>query len=294
MIIPTHNRSALLRTAVRSALSQGCPEMEVIVVDDGSDDDTAEVIAAIHDPRLRYLRNNPARGAAGARNAGIRAATGEWIAFLDDDDHWFIDKLEKQLDALRAAPQAGLCLSGYICYSGQGQIEYIGGDAWFSLLDFSRGVDPLYRLIITSGWMVRRSLLLEAGLFDESIPVWEDWEMAIRLRLKTEFIHIDEPLFLFNRNRPAGQTENRPARAVAMRRLIEKHGDLWTDPRVRSRHCLIVALSNMQAPRSETRRWLLEALRHQTGNAAAWRALLMHMLPRPLARIWNRLARLAG
>lgn len=275
VVIPTHNRSALLRVAVHSALAQTLAGIEVIIVDDGSTDATADVVRAIRDPRVKYLRNDPARGAAGARNAGVRAAAGEWLAFLDDDDQWFPDKLEKQLRALESAPRASLCLSSYVCHSGPEQVEYIGGERWFSLIDFRRGVDPLYRLIVTSGWMVRRSHLLEAGLFDESIPVWEDWELAIRLSRRGPFIHVDEPLFLFNRDRPAGQTENRPARAVAMQRLIDKHGALWTDGAVRSRHCLIIASSagpHMGTP--ERRRWLQAALRHDWTNLIAWKLWL--------------------
>lgn len=292
VIIPTHNRYNLVLTAVRSALQQTYSNIEVIVVDDGSTDDTQSVIAILKDPRLQYLRNEPAIGAAGARNAGIMAAKGELIAFLDDDDQWFCEKLDKQVCALQNAPaDTGLCLSGYLCYSGPQQVEYIGGEHWFSLLDFRRGVDAQYRLIITSGWLTRRALLLEAGLFDESIPVWEDWEMALRLRKLCTFIHINEPLFLFNRNRPPGQTENRPARGVAMRKLMQKHHSLWSaSPEVMSRHCMVVAMSERDtSSREETQKWLLQALQHQPSNAGARHELRMLSMPPTLARIFAKL-----
>lgn len=292
VIIPTHNRANLLPTAIHSALAQTVTDIEVIVVDDGSSDNTQQVLAGFKDPRVRCLRNSPGKGAAGARNAGIAAATGEYIAFLDDDDQWFVEKLTRQLAALEAAPAGtGLCLTGYLCYNGPHLTEYIGGKKWFDLLDFRRGVDAQYRLIVTTGWLVKRDLLTQAGLFDASIPVWEDWEMALRLNRLCRFTHVDEPLFLFNRLRPPGQTENRPARGVAMRKLMDKHHDFWSPyPEVMSRHCFVVAMSERgTAPVAETRKWLEDAVRHYPQNADARRELRKLSLPPVVVKLLSRL-----
>ena len=99
VVIPTHNRSALLSRTLASALAQRGVEMRVIVVDDGSRDETAAMLARVGDPRLTILRHEQARGVSAARNAGIAAATGEWVAFLDDDDLWSPTKLAEQVSA---------------------------------------------------------------------------------------------------------------------------------------------------------------------------------------------------
>ncbi len=106
VVIPTRNRCALLARALGSVLAQTHEELEVIVVDEASTDRTPEVIAAVADPRVRLLRHEIARGAAGARNAGVKAARGRWCAFLDDDDLWAPTKLASQLGALEANPGA--------------------------------------------------------------------------------------------------------------------------------------------------------------------------------------------
>ena len=100
VIIPTYNRAALLKKAVDSVLAQHDVELELLVVDDGSTDNTAEVMAGITDPRVRYLPQECNRGACAARNVGVREARGEYIAFQDSDDQWHPDKLARQLEYL--------------------------------------------------------------------------------------------------------------------------------------------------------------------------------------------------
>ena len=99
VIIPTYNRANSVGKAIQSVLDQTFKDLEIIVVDDGSTDDSAPVLAAFGD-RIRLIQQAN-RGVSGARNTGVRAATGKWIAFLDSDDQWHSSKLEKQLDALQ-------------------------------------------------------------------------------------------------------------------------------------------------------------------------------------------------
>jgi glycosyltransferase involved in cell wall biosynthesis len=101
VIIPTHNRSQLVALCLRSVLWQRQVDFEVIVVDDGSADDTQPMLASFGDPRVRVLRHERAQGVSAARNHGIAEAHGEWVAFLDDDDLWAPDKLALQVEALR-------------------------------------------------------------------------------------------------------------------------------------------------------------------------------------------------
>ncbi len=119
VVLPTRNRSAMLRKSLRSALDQDGMGLEVIVIDEGSSDDTAEQLARIDDQRLTVLRNDPPQGVARARNAAIERARGEWIAFLDDDDLWAPGYLRAQL---ATAAEQGLSL----CYSGRIEIDERG------------------------------------------------------------------------------------------------------------------------------------------------------------------------
>ena len=104
VIVPTRNRRTLLTMTLRSVLRQRDVGFEVIVVDEGSTDDTAEFLAALDDPRVRVIRHDDALGLSAARNRGAAEARGDWLAFIDDDDLWAPDKLARQL---RAAEDAG-------------------------------------------------------------------------------------------------------------------------------------------------------------------------------------------
>ena len=106
VVVPTHDRSRLLALTLRSILGQRGVDLEVIVVDDGSTDDTAEVVAGLGDDRVRLLRHDTPQGVAAARNYGIAEAAGGWLAFCDDDDLWAPDKLARQLHAARETGRA--------------------------------------------------------------------------------------------------------------------------------------------------------------------------------------------
>ena len=100
VLIPTRNRCRRLFTTLRSALAQRKVNLEIVVVDDGSQDDTEKMVAGLGDPRIRLVRNDSPRGESGARNRGLEETRGVWVAFLDDDDLWAPDKLDRQLQAL--------------------------------------------------------------------------------------------------------------------------------------------------------------------------------------------------
>jgi glycosyltransferase involved in cell wall biosynthesis len=181
VVLPTYNRAHLLRRAVESVLTQPWPHLELIVVDDGSTDNTPDVLADISDPRVAVVRFDQNRGAPAARNAGIDASSGEFIAFLDSDDHWPAERLERQVAAMTAAPaDAVLCACSvhYIrptgAYDIQWEDEYFNGDAAISRIACGEGLG-------TVAWMVRRSALDRTGGFDESLPRLQDFELSLRL-----------------------------------------------------------------------------------------------------------------
>src|SRR5262245_48882666 len=115
VIIPTHDRAHFLPGAIFSVLNQTFQDFEIIVVDDASNDNTSEVVAAFNDERIRLLRHETNKGGSAARNTGILNAQCDYIAFLDDDDEWLPDKLAKQVNILFASPpEVGCVFTGYV------------------------------------------------------------------------------------------------------------------------------------------------------------------------------------
>jgi glycosyltransferase involved in cell wall biosynthesis len=179
VVIPTHNRRRLLGQTARSALGQVGVEVEVIVVDDGSSDGTADAVASIGDDRIRLLRHQKPLGVAMARNAGAGAARGSWVALLDDDDLWAPDKLKRQLEAAAAA-EAGWVYAGVVEVDAEGRL--LGGSAPPSPEELLAGLRRRNLMPAGSSNVVVRSDLLSAsGGFDPRLRHLADWDLWLRL-----------------------------------------------------------------------------------------------------------------
>lgn len=197
VVIPCFDRAATIAAAVHSVLAQPYPELEVLVVDDHSSDQSAAVVRALGDPRVRVLGNARARGAQGARNTGILAARGDWIAFNDSDDEWLPGKLGSQVQALQQERFAeNLVIHGNGVRMGKEgaararlTLPRTEGDAYADLL--------LRPGPMLQGMLVRRSELQAIGLLDESLRSYQEWDTAIRLAQRCRFIHLVEPLFVY-------------------------------------------------------------------------------------------------
>jgi glycosyltransferase involved in cell wall biosynthesis len=192
VIIPTHNRSRLLTTTLRSALAQREVDLEIIVVDDGSTDGTPDVLGSASDPRLRSLRSDVARGVSAARNAGIEDARGAWVAFLDDDDLWAPTKLVRQL---RAAAEAR---STWV-YAGAVKIDTAGriiGGRPPPAPDEIMARLPGWSIVPggCSGVIVERTALDRTSLFDPRLVNLADWDLWIRLAGTGPPSFTDQPL----------------------------------------------------------------------------------------------------
>jgi len=182
VVVPTYNRAGLLRRAIESVLVQTFTDYELIVVDDGSTDDTEEILRGFSDRRMRVVRSDVNQGAPQARNMGIEAARGEWVAFLDSDDEWLPQRLEVQMDLLaRQSPgqaAVGYCLCQvHECLTGkvsQPQETLAEGDVFEHLLGGRRPKT-------TSAFIVRRSALLDIGGFDEDLSSGQDIDLLLRL-----------------------------------------------------------------------------------------------------------------
>ena len=196
VIIPTFNRANLLISAIESVLSQTIKDFELIVVDDASTDDTQQKVAAIDDPRIRYIVQEKNLGECGTRNTGLDAAQGQYIAFLDSDDEWLPNKLEKQLNVFKTAPDdLGVVYSWLQVINDQGKIirmrkPDISGDVKDYLI--------YKNLIGTPSTVMIKKECIEPGLkFDTNLRCCGDWDMWLRISKQYRFEVIPEPLTLY-------------------------------------------------------------------------------------------------
>jgi glycosyltransferase involved in cell wall biosynthesis len=179
VVVPTRNRSGLLAMSLRSVLRQQNVDLEVIVVDEASTDDTGAFLARIDDRRLRVIRHDVPRGVASARNHGADEAQGEWVTFLDDDDLWAPDKIARQLQAAEAAA-CDWAYTGAVNFADDYRVLFgrppLPPDQVVAAL-------PRHYAIPGGGSnvIVRKATWLLAGPFDSRLRNTEDWEMCIRL-----------------------------------------------------------------------------------------------------------------
>ncbi len=190
VIIPTHNRASLLIRALGSVYAQSFSPQQVLVVDDGSSDNSRELVAQRF-PQADYIRQTH-RGVSHARNSGIRRARCEWLAFLDSDDEWLPWKLQRQIDALRARPEYRVCHANEIWIRNGKRVnpmkkhEKAGG--WI----LERCM-PLC-VISPSSVLIHRSVLDVVGLFDETLPACEDYDLWLRICARYPVLYLPEPL----------------------------------------------------------------------------------------------------
>ncbi len=192
VIIPTFNRAGLLKRALQSVLKQSLPVDEIIVVDDGSEDGTAELVRKSF-PQIQYLCQ-PNHGVSAARNAGIRKAKSDWIALLDSDDEWLPRKIEKQVEALQSIPSFRLCHTDEIWIRNGRRVNPMkkhrkyGGDIFEHCL-------PLC-VISPSSVMIHKSIFKKYGTFDEQLPVCEDYDMWLRICAFEPVLFLNEKLII--------------------------------------------------------------------------------------------------
>ncbi len=192
VILPTYNRHDFLRQAVESVLAQTRPADEIIVVDDGSTDGTAALLAGYGD-RIMVIRQDNL-GVSAARNAGIRQAKGVFIALLDSDDYWLPDKLEAQLSFFERHPDALICQTEETWMRNGKRVNPKNRHQKFSGMIFEKTL-PLC-LVSPSAVMIRKALFQEVGLFDESLPACEDYDLWLRISWKYPVHLIDTPLIV--------------------------------------------------------------------------------------------------
>lgn len=190
VIIPTYNRTHLLGRAIQSVLRQTYQDFEIIIIDDASTDGTEKLVKDFNDNRIIFLRLEKNRGGSAARNTGIKNSSGEYIAFLDSDDEWLPEKLEKQVNVFNNAEKTlGVVYTAFYKenWNTQHDPPLHRGDI-FNLILIKNFVGT------TSTVLIRKECFNKAGVFDETLPGCQDWDMWIRVAQYYEFYFLNEIL----------------------------------------------------------------------------------------------------
>ncbi|MBX0293813.1 glycosyltransferase [Haloarcula nitratireducens] len=288
VVVPTYERPTFLVDAVESVLAQRYRPIELVVVDDGS---TADVERALADAtfgdeslsdltRYAVCRHDENRGANAARNTGIEAATGEYVAFLDDDDRWEPTKLTRQVAALRTADDAAVAFTGQRCVDASGTTTAVTRPPTAG--DFLGNVASGAEYGPFSTVVVRANVFDEVGALDERFPCWQDKEWYVRLAAAFECVSVPDPLTV-RRFTGHGQISDDYAqkRDVAFPLLIEKHRETVAEGGESYERAFLASLLRelaVAAARNGRRReavtYLCRSLRHRPTRLRTYAYLL--------------------
>lgn len=263
VITPTYNRADTLPRAIESVLEQRYDDFEHVIVDDGSTDDTASVVADYDDDRIEYVRLEGNNGANAARNEGIRTASGEYVTFLDSDDEYYPGKLEACVDALDSLPESyGGVFHGYDVYRGE---TYLGPESTdegrVTLADLGERNVP--GSFITSTF--RRSVFEEVGFLDEAMASSQDYEFYLRVARAYDLYGLGEVLAKHYRQADSISLDL-DARRRGKEQLIERHDDVLTDRRHSHHHYLLGISHGKRGEMAMARRELARTIRLHPTN----------------------------
>lgn len=290
VVIPTYNRGDDVVEAIRSVRRQTHSSREIIVVDDDSDDATVERVRNVKEDDITLLRHRRNRGASASRNTGAHEASGDWIAFLDSDDRWEPERLERQLDAAREASETPA-----LVYSGVTVVEENG----VQILPDHRG--DIYRRQLerdrtgpTSTWLVRAECFEELGGFDESYPVRNDYEFSIRLTERYPVEYVREPLVRMRTSDRDRLTADVQRRIDVTERLIEEvvrpravsFDDADRRKILASQYFVLGRYCQKQERYEQAREYLLESLRDSPVQPRAGVTYLLALLGTDLPGVY--------
>lgn len=225
IVIPTYNRPDLLKRALMTAVGQTYRDLEVIVVDDCSKEHVVPVIEEVGDARVRLIRHERNQGAPAARNTGIAAAQGRYVAFLDDDDEWYPEKVEAQIQDLRAKARykVSFCLREFYWEGKEERGASPPGYDGDHMVDLLAGRD----ISSTSCVLAERECLRAVGGFRRDLPCMQDWELWIRLAERYEFAYLNKVLLTKHQHRQARITGDGAKKLVAREIIYREHRALF-------------------------------------------------------------------
>lgn len=271
IIIPTHNRANVVKRAIQSALNQTYKNIEVIVVSDGSTDNTDLVIRELleKDSRLKYISYNTPKGGNAARNIGIEAAIYDYIAFLDDDDEWMYDKLEKQMNLFKKDKEIGLVYTG-------SEIIYVDEDTSYISNPKNKGDLSNYILLencigTTSTVVLKKEVINKVGAFDVNLGARQDYDLWIRICQEVKIGLVNEPCikyYNFKSNNQISQQTKKYEEATEY--ISKKYSYLYKNlsnkeiKKVSKNSCINIANKCLRNNNSkEARRKFKEALKYE-------------------------------
>lgn len=191
LIIPTFNRAALLKRALESVYAQIVSPAEIIVVDDGSTDNTAQIIKKNFPDVIYFYQEN--KGVSAARNYGVKKASNQWIAFLDADDEWLPEKLALQINVIKGSPDnTWLIHTNEIWIRNGRRVNQMDKHTKYGGKIFEHCLQLC--VISPSSVLMRKSLIFEAGLFDEQLPACEDYDMWLKISARYSVNYLEHPL----------------------------------------------------------------------------------------------------
>jgi glycosyltransferase involved in cell wall biosynthesis len=289
VVIPTYNRAHFLPRSLDSVLAQTHEDFEVLVVDDGSSDGTAALMADYRDRdgRVRYLVQPQNAGVSAARNRGLHEARGEFIAFLDSDDEWFPEKLKRQVELFRTLPESvGMIYTGVEAVASNGR-----------RVDLPKHRGQLYRHLLVknvihgggSNVMLRRAAVERAGSFDEHIPAIEDYDYWIRVAKEFEVDFVPEPLVrYYDQTSQDRRSRNARADTDARAKLAARYSAEMR--RLGVAHRFLVESSRRALARGDRRAasvTALQAIMAKPTVRAPWEALLLAVTPSRIVAAWR-------
>ena len=210
IVIPTYNQAEYLQEAIESVFSQTYKNTEIIIIDDGSTDNTLKVVNSFNDNKIIFIQQRN-KGASSARNTGIKEANGEYIAFLDSDDLWLKDKLRKQIDFMRENQKVGLL--------GTGCFQVIDTNKMIYKKIFPHKNEILqkdlikYNPFIQSSVMVRKNVFNDIGLYDEKFKESEDYDLWLRIAQKYKIANLKQAL-VTKKYSKAGLSKNKDSKQL--------------------------------------------------------------------------------
>lgn len=293
VIIPTYNRGYCLARAIKSVLDQSYADFELIVVDDGSTDDTGSVLASFTDLRLKVVRHPKNRGVGATINTGIRNSTGALIAFQDSDDEWLPEKLERQAAVMNAGGDA----LGVV-YCDQWRFR-AGEKTHFAAphltpadgIIYDRALDDALYNIGNQSLLIRRSCFDKVGLYDDSLPKNEDLDMLIRISRHFQFHHIREPLLNYYVTADSVTSRGESAGIRTQETLFHKYlPDLQRLPAVLAKRAYWIGSFHMRnGDAAKGRAYIRKALRARPFNPRYVVAALLSLLG---SRVYSAVRRL--
>lgn len=233
VIIPSYNCEAYISETIECVLAQTYPNIELIVIDDGSTDNTKNVIRSYGEKLTLISKENT--GVCAARNLGIQKASGEYICLLDHDDYWFPDKISQQLELFKNHPETGVVYSHFACWSPDRDGNF-SDQSCVDIVPISNDIDYafsgwIYHLLLLDCWvltstaMIRANVFEKCGLFDEQLPYSEDWDLWLRISRNYQFIKLKCTTTLYRQHPQQG---NRKVRSIDYRtKLLESTKKKW-------------------------------------------------------------------